>query len=57
VTQPAYVGRAPVARLLLLVVAVILLVLYGLDAAGWVTASHAGAFLGFGLAAFAAAFI
>lgn len=56
-TQPTYVGRYPAARLLLLVVAVILFVIYGLVSLGTLTSAHANAFLGFGLAAFAAAFL
>ena len=45
------------ARLLLLVVSVVLLIIYGFCALGTISTAHAGAFLGFGLAAFAAAFL
>jgi hypothetical protein len=44
-------------RLLLVVVAVVLFVIYALAAAGTITTAHSGAFLGWGLVAFAASFL
>ena len=39
---------------ILIVLALVLFVLYGAAGAGWIDTAHPGAFLGFGLASFAA---
>ena len=44
-------------RLLLLVVAIVLLVIYAFCAMGTITTSRSGAFLAWGLVAFAASFL
>jgi hypothetical protein len=49
--------RTPGARLVLLVIAIVLFVIYCLIGFGVVTSAHPDGFLGAGLAAFAAAFL
>ncbi len=55
-TSPVVV-RYPAARLLLLVAALVLFIVFGMIGAGWFTSDHPDAFLGFGLAAFAGSFL